>query len=1072
MRDLLPKFEWPLGSDPGRRQSSGAPREVLVFVDERLGDEGLLPAPASAAAAPPARKRRRRPLPASSRARSGRGSPDGDGCGILLPDFGREGGGGGGGGGGGNWAGGGDDAMASAGEAVAASLLVPRPASRGGGPGPALAARNSRALSAASISIDSPAGRDSSASLGALTADTLTDTLTEGTVTDTELEEDETYDLDGGGSGHGHGGDGLGRSGSGSLVVGGGGGGGGGGGRVCSRAPAADEVFDRVGMRVSFTGGIVSLEWPPEPESPEIDEDDLATGILSPATDFISYHGGGEGGLEKPLLFDEGGARLPRDRDDNDNDDGDGDDSEAFFDAEAEADVAPVFELRPTNVHRTEEERQRKRTEVRLAVLDQSAAAYRRADLEVPDELCAQINELRRDLAPTRVAGKSGMGWWENDYDAGTSPDLDLGMKGLGAVLPGREAENQNGNENGTKNREGTSANTRNGNGNGTGGKVRKIRVTEDDEIHALPCQCALKLVGMRGMSILGGLDEEKEVDITGSLHSVGVGGDRSDWQSVSSSVLMTPVRKSQSFPTMLPVGATSHYSLGPGDPIASTPVRANRQMKMTKTPSASAGRDERQEVSKHFYQEPQSPIGMLLGGPVEPSAPGQPNPHEFKEIEYHEITLIRKNFDSQEEVSDLDGNKGDFVDWEAVTIRCKDHDESDAIISALRASARANVVPFSPDPRAKLKKRRDQELRARLLQRRKVRRQLRLRAAESENSFDAVASQGTPLAVHARSDLTSPLTPPSAESVKHKGRRGKRENESKKWNKSDSCEICDFRFTLLTRRHHCRKCDRSCCGDCSSVILVRGGDERRYCNRCSNDVIRKQSRDLRRRLGTHIDEAKLTVLPGKVHEACLPLGVGVLGKLPHWRNYSTWNRDRRPAVGRITVELIEAMALPSVDVHGKSDPYVRATITGYDRDLRWNLKEWLPNKTFSLTTEYRSGTLAPVWYGTGRKGGQLLTLPVVSTAGAMLRLEVFHYNHNVMTHARGKDQVLGVVEIPLSDFPNANLRTADDASRGKKTSYDGYCDRVSCRELKSFLSVNLGKKINRRFEWLQLSWL
>ena len=139
--------------------------------------------------------------------------------------------------------------------------------------------------------------------------------------------------------------------------------------------------------------------------------------------------------------------------------------------------------------------------------------------------------------------------------------------------------------------------------------------------------------------------------------------------------------------------------------------------------------------------------------------------------------------------------------------------------------------------------------------------------------------------------------------------------------------------------------------------------------------VIKKQSKNLHRRI-SGIGQSSNAVLPGKVHNDCGRLGVGVIGKLPHWKNYIAWDRDRRPAVGRITIELLEALALPSIDVNGKSDPYVRATITGYDKDMRWNLKEW--STTFSLSTTYRLGTLAPVWRGSGRKGGELLTLPVI----------------------------------------------------------------------------------------------
>ncbi len=170
------------------------------------------------------------------------------------------------------------------------------------------------------------------------------------------------------------------------------------------------------------------------------------------------------------------------------------------------------------------------------------------------------------------------------------------------------------------------------------------------------------------------------------------------------------------------------------------------------------------------------------------------------------------------------------------------------------------------------------------------------------------------------------------------------------------------------------------------------------------------------------------------------------MGKLPHWRNFLTTNINQRPAVGRITIELLEAIALPSANMlNGKVDPYVRATVTGYDRDMRWTLREWMPEKRYQLCSGYVSSTLCPRWIGRGRKGGILLTLPIISTAGAVLRLEVL--DHNLMRNARGKDVILGVVEIPLSDLPNANLRQTGgikiNSSRKKKNLlYDGYCDR------------------------------
>ena len=122
----------------------------------------------------------------------------------------------------------------------------------------------------------------------------------------------------------------------------------------------------------------------------------------------------------------------------------------------------------------------------------------------------------------------------------------------------------------------------------------------------------------------------------------------------------------------------------------------------------------------------------------------------------------------------------------------------------------------------------------------------------------------------------------------------------------------------------------------------------------------------------------------------------------------------------------MQALALPCADeVTGKSDPYVRATLTGYGYTRDIFIKEWKAQSRYSLDSSFCSGTLSPVWRGTGLKGGEVLTLPVISTAGAILRLEILHYD--VFTNGFGRshanDRVLGIVEIPLSDFPNANLR-------------------------------------------------
>ena len=178
----------------------------------------------------------------------------------------------------------------------------------------------------------------------------------------------------------------------------------------------------------------------------------------------------------------------------------------------------------------------------------------------------------------------------------------------------------------------------------------------------------------------------------------------------------------------------------------------------------------------------------------------------------------------------------------------------------------------------------------------------------------------------------------------------------------------------------------------------------------------------------------------GKVHPRCADIGVGTMGILPHWRNYLTFNSAKRPAVGRITVEVIEALALQKMDFSLKSNPYLRATVSGYDYDLEWNLKEWQPVDRFSLNTSYCSSTLSPVWRGPGKLGGELLTLPVICTSGAILRLEAFHLD--AFANASGTDPLIGVVEIPLSDIANANLRKPESWMGFKGEEYDGFVER------------------------------
>ena len=214
--------------------------------------------------------------------------------------------------------------------------------------------------------------------------------------------------------------------------------------------------------------------------------------------------------------------------------------------------------------------------------------------------------------------------------------------------------------------------------------------------------------------------------------------------------------------------------------------------------------------------------------------------------------------------------------------------------------------------------------------------------------------------------------------------------------------------------------------------MYVIGGKPLRLCNKCYQENV--SSRNLvTRRKGS--EKFRDVAFSGKVHSQCIPLGVGVFGKLPHWRNWLNVYGNQRPAIGRLSIELMQALSLPSADdVTGKSDPYVRATITGYDFTRDFYITEWMPEKKYSLQSSFCSETLSPVWRGSGLKGGELLTLPVISTAGAVLRLEIFHYDMFSSDHS--EDKMLGIVEISLSDLPNANSRKRNEME------YDGFVDR------------------------------
>jgi hypothetical protein len=70
----------------------------------------------------------------------------------------------------------------------------------------------------------------------------------------------------------------------------------------------------------------------------------------------------------------------------------------------------------------------------------------------------------------------------------------------------------------------------------------------------------------------------------------------------------------------------------------------------------------------------------------------------------------------------------------------------------------------------------------------------------------------------------------------------------------ADKCHACGFTFTFFTRRHHCRACGHSVCGDHSrKTRLLRhrgaGGEPLRVCDDCDQKKSQEFQESLNRRL-------------------------------------------------------------------------------------------------------------------------------------------------------------------------------------------------------------------------------
>lgn len=672
----------------------------------------------------------------------------------------------------------------------------------------------------------------------------------------------------------------------------------------------------------------------------------------------------------------------------------------------------PSFQLIPTKNQTHKEQKRKLYHQTRKACLEAAVEAYKSISMDIPDMILAQINDHRNYLS-----GKTSLFDAIKMKQENKSSSIHTTANIIHPTIVRETYQNSN---------------------------SKFIKLLNIDEIHVAPCQCALRLVGMeelRKVHRSNGKVTSKRIERNQGSQWKEVGQeDCSIARDFRHSRTASIINDTKDVTSISKANGTSMVRTSSAQvPDFSESVLNRKYVRDT------IGRDFDDDISKRLPGT----------GDGKSRLHGRSDSDLFAISEFHEITLIcNQNTDSLvDRTYEQDRVDVEFMKWDAVTIRCSNHDELDLLVKDLRNSSKAKVIPFSSNPKERLR-------RIRAEKERNVKNHGNIELSGSNKRTDEnlpreIAERKSRLnmlgtvekqrcqetEVTSLSSLLKDEVPGVAKNMTKTHRKPFDTN----FNKKMFCELCDLTFTLLTRRHHCRRCERSCCGHCSRILIVKGCDEKRYCNWCASEILQKQSHALRGRLYNRSFEDD--ALPGKVHNACYRLGVGLSGKLPHWKSYLRPNLEDRPAVGRITVEVIEAIALPSVDmVNAKVDPYVRATITGYDRDMKWTLRQWLQSNRYSLCSRFCSATLSPQWRGTGRLGGELLTLPVISTAGAVLRLEVLHYN--VLTNSRGRDQVLGVVEIPLSDLPNANLRHPGgvevDGSGGtkKNLTFDGYCDR------------------------------
>ncbi|KAJ0401666.1 hypothetical protein P43SY_001298 [Pythium insidiosum] len=187
------------------------------------------------------------------------------------------------------------------------------------------------------------------------------------------------------------------------------------------------------------------------------------------------------------------------------------------------------------------------------------------------------------------------------------------------------------------------------------------------------------------------------------------------------------------------------------------------------------------------------------------------------------------------------------------------------------------------------------------------------------------------------------------------------------------NCMLCNTAFTLITRKHHCRRCGNVICHNCSPHkrrIAATDPFPMRVCNSCYAAVDEHfASLEWSGHSATDAPTTKADpVIEGRVH------------------------------IGQLYVKVVEAIGLPSTDSI-TSDPFVRVILTG-----KWSHgQEWGNDLKSVKCTKKKSRTLNPRWHET--------FVFNVCAPGAELVFEVYNYGQ------LSQPTKLGEAAIPLSQL-------------------------------------------------------